>query len=174
MKRNIFMVAAIISVLSIPFLINAKGKPISAALLKDANGVYVGRVIGMLTTSTPYILTDQGYRTVIVIGNGMLRESANVYYQTSDCTDTMYVTSPKYLGSVFLPTTNSEVAYAAGKLLYTPNDVQIETINIKSTLDINLNCQPFEDTREGYPAYMNAPNVTGIQNISYPTRMLIE
>jgi len=174
MRQNIIIAAIIISVLSIPFLINAKGKPISAALLKDANGIYVGRVIGMWTTSTPYVLTDQGYRTVIRIGDGMLRETANIYYETPNCTDVMYVTSPKYLGSVFLPTTNSELAYAAGNLLYTPNDVQMDTINIKSTLDSNLNCQPFDDTREGYPAYQNIPNITGILNTAYPTRMLIE
>lgn len=174
MKNILFTIALIAIAFSFPLEVNAKGKPISAALLKDANGVYVGRVIGMLTTSTPYVLTDQGYRTVIRIGDGMLRESAKVYYKTVDCTDTMYVTSPKYLGSVFLPTTNSELAYASDKLLYTPNDVQIETINIKSTLDSNLNCQPFEDTQEGYPAYKNAPNITGIMNTSYPARMLIE
>lgn len=174
MRQNFVFLAIIISMLSFPSIVSSKGKPINAALLKGADGEYVGRVIGMLTTSQPYVLTDQGYRTVIRIGNGMVIESAGVYFETIDCAGEMYVTSPKFLGSVFLPTSNMELAYAAGFLLYTPNDVQNKTISIKSTLDINLNCQPFEDTREGYRAYQNVSITTGIKNTAYSARMLIE
>jgi hypothetical protein len=174
MRLNFVFLAIIISILFFPFVVSAKGKPINAALLKGADGEYVGRVIGMLTTSQPYVLTDQGYRTVIRIGNGMVIESAEVYFETIDCTGEMYVTSPKYLGSVFLPTSNMELAYTTGFLLYTPNDEQSKTISIKSTYDSNLNCQPFEDTREGYTAYQNVPITTGIKNTAYEARMLIE
>lgn len=63
MKQKIFTTAIVIAALLLPLEINAKGKPASVVLLKDANGVEIGRVIGMEHVSNPYVLTNQGYRT---------------------------------------------------------------------------------------------------------------
>lgn len=175
MKQKLFTLAMIIAILSLPFSINAKGKydGVSAALLKDGNGVTIGRVIGMETVSWPYVLTNQGYRTLFRVGTGMIYAESTVYYGTADCTDQAYVAirSP---GTVFMPTLNDLTAYAAGALFYSPNDAQSVIINTSSVLDADLNCSPYTSNREVYPAYPNDPNITGIQNTAYPTRMLIE
>lgn len=174
MKQNIFIVTMIISLLSFPLMLGAKGKPINAALLKDANGVYVGRVVGMEHVSKPYVLTDQGYRTIIPIPIGRVVNEVTIYFESIDCSGTGYIEHNRHIGTVFSPTSNSELAYAIGAIYYTPNDAQLMTVNIESYFDSDLNCLPLVGTGEAYPAYPNNPNITGIQNTTYPTRMLIE
>ena len=175
MKQKIFTVAMVIIALALPLEIGAKGKPASVVLLKDANGVEIGRVIGMGTASWPYILTDQGYRTLFRIGTGMIYNEAPVpvFYESTDCTGDAYV-GARYPGTVFTPGQNDLMAYTMGALLYSPNDAQSVIINTNSTLDSGLTCISWVSNREGYPAYPNDPNITGIQNTAYPIRMLIE
>jgi len=182
MKHKLLTIVMIIAGLTLPLQINAKGKPaiIDVALLKDANGETVGRVIGMEHVSRPYVLTDQGYRTEIPLPWGMVVTSPDVpiYYESIDCTGTAYVEHFRYIGAVFIPRVHSEIAYNAGIILYTPHDAQLVTINVNSTLDTgdfyNINCSPFVVTRDAYPTYLNDPAVTGIQNTAYPTPMVIE
>ena len=173
MKQKIFMLAMIIAALSLPLEINAKGKPASVVLLKDANGVEIGRVIGMGTVSWPYVLTDQGYRTLFRVGTGMIFNEAPVFYESIDCTGDAYV-GKRSPGTVFMPTPQDSLAYTMGALLYSPNDAQGVIINTNSTLDFGLNCIPSVSERELFPAYPNDPNITGIQNTAYPTRMVVE
>jgi len=173
MNQKIFMVAMIIAALSLPLQIDAEGKPASVALLKDANGETVGRVIGMEYIHRPYVLTDQGYRTLFRVGTVMIYNAAFVFFESTDCTGDAYV-GKRSPGTVFLPTLQDSLAYTIGALFYSPNDAQAVIIDTNSTLDENLNCISYISNREGYPAYLNDPNITGIQNTTYPTRMLIE
>lgn len=157
--------------------ITANMNAISAAapqvLLKDANGVYIGRVIGMASVSSPYVLTDQGYRTQFRIEKGMIYSKRSVFYESTDCTGDGYVDigSP---GTVFSPTSQDDLAYTAGAILYSPKDAQGVIIDTNSALSDNLDCVTSISNTEGYPAYQNDPNITGIQSTAYPTRMLIE
>jgi hypothetical protein len=173
MKQKIFMAAMIIVALTLSLGVNAKGKPGSVVLLKDANGVKIGRVIGMETVSWPYVLTDQGYRTLFRVGTGMIYNEAPVFYESTDCTGDAYV-GKRSPGTVFLPTLQDSLAYTIGVLLYSPNDAQGIIIITNSTLDYDLNCISYISEREAYPAYPNDPNITGIQNTTYSNRMVIE
>ena len=173
MRQKIFMVAMITAALSLPLEINAKGKPASVVLLKDANGVEIGRVIGMGTVSWPYVLTDQGYRTLFRVGTGMIYNDAPVFYESTDCTGDAYV-GKRSPGTVFMPTLQDSLAYTMGALLYSPNDAQSIIVNTNSTLDYDLNCMPYVSERELFPAYQNDPIITGIQNNVYPNRMVVE
>ena len=178
MKQKIFTVAMVIIALAFPLEINAKGKPTSVALLKDANGVTVGRVIGMDTVHRPYVLTDQGYRTAITLPMGWVITYSNwpIYYESTDCTGTAYIEVPKFVGAVFIPEMPSETAYNLGRILYTPSDAQSKTVNFNSAFNKYdpLNCVPYVVTGEGYPAYPNDPAITGIKNTVYQTPMVIE
>lgn len=175
MKHKILIAAMAIAALLLPMEINAKGKPASVTLLKDANGVTIGRVIGMEHVSKPYVLTDQGYRTMIPIPVGRVVEQTAVYYGSEDCSDPAFIGHTRHVGTVFIPTSNSELAYASGAILYSPGDAQLVTIDINRTLDENFECVPFLfPNAEVYPAYENDPAVTGIENTVYPTRMIIE
>lgn len=182
MKQKILMVIMIILSLSIPLGANAKNKPEPAnvVLLKDANGVEIGRVIGMEHVSRPFVLTDQGYRTDIPLPRGWigLKEGA-IYYESTDCTGAPYVNSPRYVGTVFTPSLVEDAAYELGMILYIPHDTQSVTVNVNSVFNtwwdpLNPSCDPFVETREGYPAYPNDPTITGIKNTLYPTPMVIE
>ena len=157
MKQKIFMVAMIIAALSLPLQVNAKGKPASVALLKDANGETVGRVIGMEYIHRPYVLTDQGYGLDISLHRGWVGTYSNwtIYFESLDCTGTAYIKVPKFVGAVFIPQWPSETAYDLGMILYTPNDAQSKTANINSAFDRYdpLNCAPNVVTVEGYPPY---------------------
>lgn len=175
MKQKIFTVAMVIIALALPLEIGAKGKPTSDILLKDANGVEIGRVIGMETIGWPYVLTDQGYRTFFRMSPGRVFLNSQVYYESTDCTGVAYQSRGRYIGAVFLPTVRDDLAYDAGVLLYSPNGAQAVTVDINSTLDSNLNCVSFVYPNYfGIPAYPNDPNITGIMNTAYPTRLLIE
>ena len=176
MKHKLLTVAMIIAGLTLPLEINAKGKPESSTvLLKDANGEKIGRVIGMEHVSKPYVLTDQGYRTTIPIPLGRVGNITSVYYESIDCVGEVYIGHTRYVGTVFVPTYNVELAYAAGAILYSPTDAQVVTVTINATLDENLNCVPVAfPVADVYPAYTNDPNITGIKNTFYPVRMLIE
>ena len=159
---------------------------ISAAVpqvaLKDTNGVYVGRVIGMENFSRPYVFTDQGYRTVIRMPLGMvgLQGAASMTYESTDCTGTAYV-SNEYVGTVFIPQVNPDTAYNAGIILYVPHNAQPISVLVYSALEAsdpnNLICVTFigpGTADDSYPAYLNDPNITGIHNTAYPVNMLIE
>lgn len=173
MKQKIFTTVMIMAVLLFPLEIHAKGKPDSVVLLKDANAVKIGVVIGMETASWPYVLTDQGYRTLFRVGTGMVYNEAPVYYVSTDCTGDAYV-GKRSPGTVFSPTLQDGLAYSVGAILYSPNDAQGVIINTNSMLDYDLNCISYLSERELFPAYPNDPVITGIQNTAYPTRMLIE
>ena len=175
MKQTIFMVAMIIVALSLPLEINAKGKPTSVALLKDANGVEIGQVIGMPYVARPYVLTDKGYRTQFQVTNGKLQLSHTVVFESTDCTGAAYIIGPGgFVGTVFSPTTNIDMAYTLGVLFYSPKDAQPVSVEHNSSLDTNLNCQVDVLTEDGWPAFPNDLSVTGVMNTAYPTLMRIE
>jgi hypothetical protein len=173
MKTRMLILAMLASILSFPLVVSAKGKPVSAAILKDANGVETGRVIGMETASWPYVLTEQGYRTLLRVGTGMIYNVTTLYYASGDCSGQAYVRTT-FPGTVFIPTSQDSLAYAMGAIYYSPNEAQGVTVNVNSQLDGSLSCIPYNETRQLYPAYPNEPTTTGIQNTAYPTRMLIE
>ena len=174
----------VIIALALPLEIGAKGKPTSVVLLKDANGVEIGRVIGMAHVAAPYVLTDPNYRTVFLLGQGRVEgrvSPINIYYESGACIGNAYVgPSGISLGTVFTPPVFSETAYNFGVILYTTNDAQAVTFDVNSQLDtsdpnnITCNSYPSPVTMTLYPAYPNDPSITGIQNTAYPTRMLIE
>jgi hypothetical protein len=178
MKHKLLTIVMIIVGLTLPLQINAKGKPASVAMLKDANGETVGRVIGMDLVHRPYVLTDQGYRTAITLPMGWVVTSLNwpIYYESTDCTGTGYIEVPKFVGAVFVPQLPSETTYDLGMILYTPNDAQSITVNMNSAFYSfdPLNCVPYVVTGEGYPVYPNDPTITGIKNTVYSTPMVIE
>ena len=175
MKKRILAALMTSAALLLSMGIHAKGPPPRAVLLKDAEGIAIGRVIGMETSGWPYVLTDQGYRTLFRLATGRVYLYSPVFYQSTDCTGVAYVRSGRYLGTVFSPTSDDELAYAGDALLYSPSDAQLVSININSTLDESLGCQAFVLTdSEGYPSYQNDPGVTGINNTAYPARLLIE
>ena len=175
MKQKIFMVAMIVVALTFSLEINAKGKPASVALLKDANGVEIGRVIGMPHVARPYVLTDKGYRTQILVHNGKLQLSHTIVFESTDCTGAAYIIGKGgYVGAVFSPTTNIDLAYTLGVLFYSPKDAQRVSVVHNSSLDANLNCQVDVLTEDGWPAFPNDLSITGIMNTAYPTLMQIE
>ena len=175
MKQKIFMAAMIVAACSLPLEINAKGKPASVVLLKDANGVEVGRVIGMPYVARPYVSTDRGYRTQILVHSGKLQLSHPIVFESTDCTGAAYIIGRGgYVGAVFSPTTNIDLAYTLGALFYSPKDAQGVSVEYNSSFDDNLNCQADVNTEDGWPAFPNDPNITGIQNTAYPSLMVIE
>ena len=175
MRQMLSIVVMLIALLLLPLEINAKGKPASTVLLKDANGVEIGRVIGMETVSWPYVLTDQGYRTLFILAYGRVQMNTAVYFESTDCSGTAYIGSARYLGTVFLITPQYDIAYAAGAIMYSPSDAQGVTVDINTTLDVNLECVPYVyPNYSGFPAYTNNPDITGIKNVVYPARLLIE
>lgn len=155
---------------------NAISAAVPQAVLKDANGVYVGRVIGMPHVSRSFVLTDKGYRTQILIPFGKLLLSHTIVFETTDCTGPAYIIGRGgFVGSVFLPTTNFELAYTQGDaLFYTPKDAQGVSVAHKSSLDADLNCQADVLTEDGWPAFPNEFSITGVTNTAYPAFMQIE
>jgi len=181
MKRKFITTAMLFAALCLSIETSAKGPPGKTVLLKDANGVTIGRVIGMETVGWPYVLTQEGYRTFFRSGNGKvsLVPDDGVYYKTADCTGNAYVSRGMYLGTVFSPTPQLDQVYGEGAPyppLYIPHEEPKVTDDVFSVLTID-GCElldPPEYGANGYPAYPNDPAVTGIQNTAYPTRLLIE
>ena len=179
MKQKIITVVMIIAALLLPMGSSAKGPAVNV-VLKDANGVTVGSVIGMETIGWPYVLTDQGYRTFFRIGKGMvtLFPDEGVGFAEAGCKGMAYVGRGMFLGAVFLPTPDFNGFYGSGALLYTPSDALREMVNIKSKRHSDgAVCEEFGIDgvdAELYPAYLNDPSITGIENTVYPERMLIE
>ena len=148
---------------------------INAAVLKDANGVYIGRVIGMPHVPLPYVLTDKAYRTQIKVTDGKLRLSHTIVFESTDCSGAAYIIGGGgFVGAVFLPTTNFELAYAEGALFYSPKDAQGVSVAHNSSLDADLNCQVDVLTEDGWPAFPNDLSITGVMNTAYPALMKIE
>jgi hypothetical protein len=179
--KNILLTIVLVAIaFCFPLQVNAKGKPVSAAQLKDANGETVGRVIGMYHSSRPYVLTDQGYRTNIALPRGwVLDYSSYIYYDLEECEGNAYVSTPRYVGTVFTPDMPVDTAYEEGLIFYIPHDTQSVTVNAKSVLfrDLYTNqqiCMDQEETGEGYPVNSNDPTITGIKNTIYPVPMVIE
>ena len=166
------ILATLLAMLFVPVTVSAKGKPDRAILLKDADGVEIGRVIGMGTVSWPYVLTEEGYRTLFRLGTGMIYAGAPLYYESIDCTGQAYV-GARSPGTVFMPTLDDSDNYATGAIYYSPNNEPAATVDLNSRL-ADGGCWDNIDTRELYPAYPNQPEITGINNTAYPTRMLIE
>jgi hypothetical protein len=170
--KQITTISILLTTLIAPMGASAKGKPDRAILLKDANGVEIGRVIGMGTVSWPYVLTEEGYRSLFRLGTGMIYANAPVYFESIDCTGQAY-TGARSPGSVFMPSLDDSANYAAGAIYYSRNDAQAVTVNLNSVL-ADGGCLDNIQTREVYPAHQNVPEITGISNTVYPTRMLIE
>ena len=180
MKKLLLTIALIAIAFCIPLEVSAKGKPVGAAQLKDAYGETVGRVIGMYHSSRPYVLTDQGYRSNIALPRGwVLDYASSIYYDLEECKGNAYVSTPRYVGTVFTPEMPVDMAYEAGIILYIPYDTQSVIVDVKSVLfwDSYSNqqiCFPHMETGEGYPVYPNDPTITGIRNTIYPAPMVIE
>jgi len=181
MKQTIFTIATIVAVLSLPMETSAKGNSFGkAVLLKDANGVTIGRVIGMEAASWPYVLTREGYRTYLKMGKGMVEVVAKdgVFYDKINCEDGVgnaYLRKKQFIGTVFSPLFNLDDGYDAG-LLYSPINAERVQVDISSKLEPNGDCDNYlTPTAEDYfPAYPNNPDITGIANTQYPNRMSIE
>ena len=178
--KNILLSLALIAIaFCLPLEVSAKGKPVSTAQLKDANGETVGRVIGMYHVSAPYVLTDQGYRTNIRAPVGWVGELVpRIYYDFEGCEGNAYVPGPRYVGTVFRLDMPFDVTYEQ-KILYIPHNTQSVTAEVKSALswdwDSNQEiCLPEVVTGEAYPVYANDPTITGIENTIYPAPMVIE
>ena len=181
MKQTIFTIAMIVAVLSLPMEASAKGNSFGkAVLLKDANGVKIGRVIGMEDVSWPYVLTREGYRTLFRIGSGKvtLFPDDGVGFAETNCMGMAYVSRGVSLGAVFLPTPDFHGFYdGGGALLYARSNAVKENFNIKSVRRSNNDCDDLGvlgEDHDLYPAYLNDASVTGIENTVYPNRMLIE
>jgi hypothetical protein len=167
------ILATLLAMLFVPMTASAKGKPDRAILLKDANGVEIGRVIGMETVSWPYVMTKQGYRTLFRLGTGMIYAGAPLYFKSIDCTGQVYV-GARSPGTVFMPNLDDDANYTAGAIYYSPNDEQASEVDLNSRLADGV-CLDYIVTRDDlYPAEPNKPEITGIENTAYPTRMLIE
>jgi hypothetical protein len=180
MNQTIIKVVMVVAALSLPFVTNAKGNSFGkAVLLKDANGVTIGRVIGMEAPSWPYVLTREGYRTYFKMGKGMVEVVATdgVFYDQIDCEDgggNAYLWRKQFIGTVFSPLFNLDDGYEAG-LLYSPINAERVPVNISSNLDPDGTCTNYGPVPENYfPAYPNNPDITGIANTQYPNRMLVE
>ena len=146
--------------------------------MKDANGAYIGRIIGMLTVNSPFVLTDKGYRTFLDITFGRVEASQVLHYESIDCTGVAYLEpSIRTPGTVFIQSApSSELAYNSGLVFYTPHDAQRVSVTINSQLLPDLTCNPSSSpwTNDLYRAEPNDPNITGIQNTAYSTPMRIE
>jgi hypothetical protein len=179
MKKLLLTIALIAIAFCIPLEVIAKGKPVSAAQLKDAYGETVGRVIGMYHVSGPYVLTDQGYRTNIRAPVGWIGEfRPEIYYDVEGCDGNAYVSWIGQVGTVFRLDMPVDMTYEE-RILYIPHNTQSVTVDVKSVLfwDWSSNqevCLPLEVTYEGYPVYSNDPTITGIKNTIYPAPMVIE
>jgi len=181
MKQKIIAAVMIITALLLPMGSSATG-PALNVVLKDAHGVKVGSVIGMEDASWPYVLTDEGYRTYFKMGNGKVQVVAedSVFYTDATCGTSggnAYLPRKRLLGTVFSPTNHINTVYEPGglSLLYSPINAQSVMVDIFSKLDADGVCIEVEEIgRNGFPAYPNDPNITGIENTAYPNRMLIE
>ena len=160
----------------------AKGPPDRPVILTDANGVKIGRVIGMGRISLPTVLTDKGYRTELNLGISenpavVFTVRQDIYYENTNCPKdgVAYINSPGNAGTVFSPSNDREYAYDAGRLMYSPPDPQIvKGVPIRSVLFDGV-CDNVEQfSMDGYPAYLNDPDVTGIENTRYPARLIME
>ena len=90
MKHKIFIAAMAIAALLVPVEINAKEKSASVPFLKDANGVTIGRVIGMETVDgnlecVPFVFPEySGYPAYPndpnVAGDDMLNRNSRALY----------------------------------------------------------------------------------------------
>jgi hypothetical protein len=183
MKQRI-STAAVIAALLFTMQAYAKGPPWRAVMLTDANGVQIGRVIGMDRIWRPYVLTDEGYRTTLNLGNSEFPASVNLtrlvmYYESTNCPkdEVAYLDWPGNSGTVFSPTIDLEYAYAEGILMYSPPDAQlVENVTVNSMLEDGV-CDNFQEspiTMDGFPAYLNDPNITGIANTPYPSRLIFK
>ena len=176
MRRNLVNVLVIITSLSLSFGASAKGKdpePLPV-ILKDANNNVVGRVIGMDYIDKPYVLTNEGYRTVISIFYGkVLFFDVSVFVQV-ECTGDKYIGlgGPTNLGTVYRLALSDD----SYELFYTPYTEPHVSTTIYSYRDLDGNCHNLEPPLEKdiWPVYENNPNVTGIDNVVYLTNMLIE
>ena len=176
--KNILLTITLIAIaFCLPLEVSAKGKPVSAAQLQDANGETVGRVIGMEHINLPFILTDQGYRTSLYFGGVIGLRHTWFNYESTDCTGTPYVWYSK--GTVFTPDLLPDEVYELGKIYYIPYDAERVLVSIGSQLEadpFDPICRvvepPWND--EFFHADRNDPDVTGIKNTIYPAPMVIE
>ena len=182
MKHRIIITVMAFAVVVSGLPAHAKGPPDRPVLLKDANGIEIGRVIGMETVSRPYVLTGKGYRTALNLGSRVtaarVRTTGEVAYENIDCPkDEVAYIAGSNVGSVFSPTSDIDNAYAEGRLMYSPPAAQfVEGVIIRSVFG-DEGCINFEESPvsvDGYPAYHNDPDITGIQNTSYPGRLVLE
>lgn len=149
-----------------------------AVQLKDANGVAVGRIIGMNRNSLAHIVTDKGYRTELSIRDGRVGLMQQAYYKSTDCTGAAYVAKDITInyqdinGMVYVLH-----AYPLDSPLYVPFSEPGEVINAESYEFMSAGsplCRQRTQTKDVYIGYQNDPTVTGIENTAYPARMKIE
>jgi len=152
----------------------------NTVILKDADGLYVGRVIGMFNYSNTYVLTDQGYRAIMDIHSGHVQYRGGLEFESGDCTGPAFVEGyflgPNPNGSVFTAYSDVVVAYNAGLIVYSPHDAQANTVTINSKLTTGLTCDTLNIpyTTERFPVFANDPSITGIQNTAYSNHMRME
>ena len=179
MRQSITNVLVIITMLTLSFGTCAKGKeevddPVPAVQLKDANDNVIGRIIGMDYIEKPYVLTNEGYRTVINIHDGHVMFFGTPYFVQVGCMGDAYIGlyGPIYLGVVYRLKWSDD----SYELFYTPHNEPHLSATIYSYRDLDGNCYDLEPPveKEIWPVYENIPDVTGIENSLYPTKMLIE
>lgn len=149
----------------------------SAVQLKDANGVYVGRVIGIGNLNHVSLLTDQGYRTTFNALTGTVNWGSIFYFSSADCTGAVYFEGENTVGTVVLPYThfNNATASASGWLVYVPYDTLTQSVSISSQITYSGACEVITPVqKQVYTALQNDPNVTGIQNTVSPAHMRLE
>jgi len=152
-----------------------------ALQLKDANGVVVGRVVGTLFYSGFHVLTGSGYRTILSSSEGDVQIFTNLYYVSSDCTGAGYALKGLLANNMDLAGVVFEVkSVTPTPPYYIPYDEPLAVITTGSFAYYDSGSAAmvcFARTtpdQAGYLVYPNDPVVTGISNIAYPARMIVE
>ena len=151
----------------------------SAVQLKDANGVFVGRVLGIGNLTNVSFLTDEGYRSITDILFGSVRFAKRILFETGDCSGTVYHNEDSVRGTVIstMPPyfDDTAAAYAAGYLTYVPHDAVKSSVSIASRISWSGACEGLTPAlTQVYTGILNDPSVTGVANTSYAIDMKFE
>ena len=157
--------------------ISSGGAP--AVQLKDANGVFVGRLLGISNLTNVSFLTDEGYRSITDILIGSVRFSKRILFETGNCSGTVYHDEDSVRGTVIgtMPPYNDDTAatYAAGYLTYVPHDAVKSSVSIASRISWSGACESLTPaSMDVYTGILNDPSVTGVANANYVTDMKLE
>lgn len=170
-KYKLFSIIMLIAALSFPIGSSAVGPALNRVLI-DADGVRIGQVIGMDNIHQSYVLTDNGYRTLLDMKTGKVRfRGSSAYFAEADCGGQAYIVDTGYLGTVYHL---DGVGGAPYGIFHTPQDEPMETILINSAAD-SFFCFPLGPAyKDVWPAYANNPSVTGIKSEGHPALMRIK